>query len=181
MTRKATCSIRGCKGKVRARGWCEKHYRRWRVHGDPLTVIPFGSKPKNRICVVEGCDRPHSALGWCQMHRLRVKETGEVGPPGPLKPPTYATCCHPDGCERLVSGKDGWCHMHAERIAAHGEPGPAEAYVERARKQPVLCWALTNAGEMCGRPTVAKGLCVTHAKRLQRNGTLDVVRRRVGV
>lgn len=32
----ATCSIDGCAAKVRARGWCTKHWKRWRYHGDPL-------------------------------------------------------------------------------------------------------------------------------------------------
>lgn len=32
----ATCSIGDCGGKVIARGWCNKHYLRWRNHGDPL-------------------------------------------------------------------------------------------------------------------------------------------------
>lgn len=32
------CSIEGCAGKVNARGWCGKHYMRWRAHGDPLMV-----------------------------------------------------------------------------------------------------------------------------------------------
>jgi len=29
------CKIEGCKNKIIARGWCRKHYERWRVHGDP--------------------------------------------------------------------------------------------------------------------------------------------------
>lgn len=31
----ATCSIDGCRARVIARGWCDKHYARWRVYGDP--------------------------------------------------------------------------------------------------------------------------------------------------
>lgn len=34
-----SCSIEGCDGAVRARGWCSKHYQRWKKHGDPLKVI----------------------------------------------------------------------------------------------------------------------------------------------
>ena len=33
-----TCSVAGCCAPFKARGWCDKHYRRWREHGDPLTV-----------------------------------------------------------------------------------------------------------------------------------------------
>lgn len=29
------CSVNGCFSKVKARGWCQKHYRRWQRHGDP--------------------------------------------------------------------------------------------------------------------------------------------------
>jgi len=32
------CTINDCTGPVVARGWCDKHYRRWRKHGDPLTT-----------------------------------------------------------------------------------------------------------------------------------------------
>lgn len=32
------CSIPDCAGRIKARGWCDKHWKRWRVHGDPLTV-----------------------------------------------------------------------------------------------------------------------------------------------
>lgn len=45
------------------------------------------------------------------------------------------------------------------------------------------CWAplgeyeAPEDGALCGRPTVAHGLCTRHARRMQRNGTLDIVRR----
>jgi hypothetical protein len=32
------CSIEGCGHSVIARGWCTKHYSRWKIHGDPNTV-----------------------------------------------------------------------------------------------------------------------------------------------
>jgi tRNA-dihydrouridine synthase len=32
------CSIEGCSGGVVGRGWCGKHWQRWRTHGDPNTV-----------------------------------------------------------------------------------------------------------------------------------------------
>ena len=34
----ATCSIDGCNKPAKSRGWCSKHYTRWKRHGDPLKV-----------------------------------------------------------------------------------------------------------------------------------------------
>jgi len=39
------CSVLGCGDSVTSRGWCEKHYARWRRRGDP--VAPY-LKPGNR-------------------------------------------------------------------------------------------------------------------------------------
>lgn len=36
---KKTCSIDGCEDIVSCRGWCEKHYNRWRRHGNPNTTL----------------------------------------------------------------------------------------------------------------------------------------------
>lgn len=35
------CSIDGCGKPIKARGWCETHYARWKRHGDPLTTQRF--------------------------------------------------------------------------------------------------------------------------------------------
>lgn len=29
------CSVDGCEVKAKARGWCPRHWKRWRAHGDP--------------------------------------------------------------------------------------------------------------------------------------------------
>lgn len=33
-----SCSIEGCDGIHRSRGWCRSHYEAWRRHGDPLEL-----------------------------------------------------------------------------------------------------------------------------------------------
>jgi len=33
-----TCSVEDCRAEARKRGWCLKHYMRWRRHGDPTKV-----------------------------------------------------------------------------------------------------------------------------------------------
>lgn len=45
---KRTCSVEGCERRVTARGWCPKHYARWKKHGDPLRVDPNGRPPVDR-------------------------------------------------------------------------------------------------------------------------------------
>lgn len=34
--KRTLCSITGCGHPQHARGWCNKHYKRWSEHGDPL-------------------------------------------------------------------------------------------------------------------------------------------------
>lgn len=36
MAKRSVCSIDGCINLSVARGWCSKHWQRWRDHGDPL-------------------------------------------------------------------------------------------------------------------------------------------------
>lgn len=38
----AECSIAGCGNDAKTRGWCPKHYQRWRTHGDPTKTNPRG-------------------------------------------------------------------------------------------------------------------------------------------
>jgi len=42
------CSVKHCSREVLCRGWCERHYRRWRRHGDPLTVVK--GPERRRVC-----------------------------------------------------------------------------------------------------------------------------------
>lgn len=42
-----TCNIPDCGRGHYGKGWCEKHYLRWRAHGDPLVVLT--SSPKHTL------------------------------------------------------------------------------------------------------------------------------------
>ena len=59
-----TCSIKGCHKQHNAKGFCSKHYSRYRKHGDPFTVHPR----LTAVCTIAGCGAPHCARGLCQRH-----------------------------------------------------------------------------------------------------------------
>lgn len=67
------CSVSGCEKSHLARGYCDKHYRRWRLYGDPLGQAPRHSD----TCSVEGCIRPYLARGFCSKHYKRWQKHGD--------------------------------------------------------------------------------------------------------
>ena len=48
--------INGCPNEATTKGFCNKHYQRWRNHGDPLVVLPrSGNKTKRSIVTWRVC------------------------------------------------------------------------------------------------------------------------------
>ena len=45
----ATCSVEGCDDLVVARGWCNKHWKRWRKFGDPLAQVQTRGNDEERF------------------------------------------------------------------------------------------------------------------------------------
>ena len=44
------CKVEGCETQHRTRGLCDKHYRRWRVHGDPnVSMYRMTGTPWERL------------------------------------------------------------------------------------------------------------------------------------
>lgn len=68
------CAAEGCdKTAWNSRGWCSKHYQRWRIHGDPNYI-----RPPKPACCVDGCGRAVHAGDLCKMHRRRELRHGDV-------------------------------------------------------------------------------------------------------
>lgn len=47
------CTVPGCDGEVSARGWCIRHYTRWKRHGDPEAVTrtpPIAPGAVDKFC-----------------------------------------------------------------------------------------------------------------------------------
>lgn len=79
MDKRTTCTIGDCDGRVSARGWCNKHYLRWRTYGDARAEVRARSANVGS-CSVDGCDGPSRKRGWCASHYSQWQKTGEAKP-----------------------------------------------------------------------------------------------------
>ena len=64
------CRVPDCHGKHKARGYCNKHYRRVLRHGSVDGHRERGG-PNIGPCSVDGCDSPAWTRGWCTKHYSR--------------------------------------------------------------------------------------------------------------
>lgn len=75
----ATCTVPGCAKPQRrpnsSRPWCDQHYQRWRLYGDPAEPSRW-EQPKT--CTVAGCAKPHYGKGLCVMHAARLRRHGDL-------------------------------------------------------------------------------------------------------
>jgi hypothetical protein len=87
MTTSSHCKAKKCKRAVRAKGYCDRHYKAWRRGELP--------KPRYRICKAENCRKPMVARGLCQTHfdawkasRSKAAPAAASAPaPAPAQPP----------------------------------------------------------------------------------------------
>lgn len=121
-----TCSIEDCENPSRKRGWCPKHYARWRAHGDTAVVIT----PLELACSVEGCERPGKTIGMCGFHRRRLREGTALRKP--LKP--RGAQCSADDCTDIAQYR-GLCRKHRQRQDYVDNPTPFKAKTARRRYQ----------------------------------------------
>lgn len=63
------CSVEGCDRPFAARGFCHKHYHRYRREL-PLDATTEQIKRRKVFasCKAEGCDKIVQARGWCKLH-----------------------------------------------------------------------------------------------------------------
>ena len=73
-----TCTVEGCSAKRLARGWCSKHYQRWKNHGSTDSLLQErGTEPPP--CSIDGCANRGTGpggLGYCEKHYRRVQRHG---------------------------------------------------------------------------------------------------------
>ena len=59
----SACAIGDCEARAVCRGWCHKHYSRWRRWGDPLYVVPRPSTEERFWAKVDK-DAPNGCWIW---------------------------------------------------------------------------------------------------------------------
>lgn len=120
-----TCSIIDCARPVFARGWCGRHWYRWRQYGDPIAGSPLRQQ-WDAICSVAGCDRPHTSLGYCRAHYMRVWQRGDP---------------RADRSVRTFGDEPGY---HAAHYRIYNLRGRADDYLCQHCGETALEWAYTN-------------------------------------
>ena len=73
------CAVEGCDNIVKTRGWCVKHYTRWRNHGDPLITHKVATRA-DEVCFAPECDKPAQGggHGLCGTHYARWWRNGDL-------------------------------------------------------------------------------------------------------
>ena len=68
---KGTCKFEGCAATAVGKGYCARHYKRWR-HG----ALP---KARYKICSSEGCRKPRAVRAKCEEHSKTKPAAGGTG------------------------------------------------------------------------------------------------------
>ncbi len=64
MASKGTCKADSCDKDVRAKGYCDRHYRKWRKGAM--------GKPRHRSCNEKDCGKAPHRRGLCEQHYLKA-------------------------------------------------------------------------------------------------------------
>lgn len=67
------CSVDGCTNPSRAKGWCKRHYERWRTTGTVDLKVP-----EMVTCSANGCDARAHAKSLCYKHYFRWYRKGHT-------------------------------------------------------------------------------------------------------
>lgn len=69
------CKIENCESKHYALGYCGKHYKKYKLYGDPL-YVHNPAEYHSDICSIPDCGKKRTARGYCQTHYVRYLKYG---------------------------------------------------------------------------------------------------------
>lgn len=146
----AGCVVSGCGRKIKARGLCYSHYRKFRLAGD-LERFPGPGRGRrapeaSRLCTgVSQCGKSELARGLCESCYQSRRKSGQL----PLLPKINAgQCCRVNGCAKEPRAL-GYCDSHYRRLKIYGDP-----LASAPRKTGGPC-----ATDGCNGVAKADGLC----------------------
>ena len=85
MANKGNCKAENCDKPVRGKGYCDRHYRKWRKG--------LLGKPRYRTCNEEGCRKPRLRRALCEEHF--AKKTAKAPAPAAAPAPEAAPAAAP--------------------------------------------------------------------------------------
>lgn len=138
------CVVDGCDRKYHSLGYCEMHYSRVRVHGEPGVPgsLHKNSKRSIKYCNVDKCNNVHKSLGYCGMHYTRFKRYGEPGSFELQRHSRPVRECQVNGCIKKHDAL-GYCRTHYMSIYRYGIT--PEEIDDKIRQQKNLC-------KLCQKP-----------------------------
>lgn len=71
-----TCDLLGCTGRHKAKGYCVKHYSRYKKHGDPTVCLSPKIYSQNE-CSIDKCNEVHVSHGYCSSHYSSYRRYGD--------------------------------------------------------------------------------------------------------
>ncbi|SRR5258706_5248209 len=73
-----TCSVEGCSDPHLAKGFCDRHYKQWRKHGEITKAIHIRTQPLlfYQACGIKGCKKENHGKKYCSMHSQRLRKFG---------------------------------------------------------------------------------------------------------
>ena len=131
----STCKVEGCNDPFNAKGFCRKHYEKFKRYGDPLYKR---ETQKGQSCTVPGCGNGIICKGLCAIHYGRWRRNGD-----PLKTAldrdqdtgrffSKSDTCKAAGCNGHRFAK-GYCQNHYYHFWKHGSATGGRSTPNRKR------------------------------------------------
>ena len=95
------CKDAECNSNAISKGYCDKHYRRFKKYGNAKTV----HKHVNKTCIDDECNNNAISKGYCDKHYRRFKKKGTS------KILQRKQVCKIDGCQSKHLAKS-LCYTH---------------------------------------------------------------------
>lgn len=140
-----TCAVHDCEKRVRSRGWCDRHYWRWRKYGSPTEVTIIYGDVEARFWPKVNKDGPTPAhrldLGPCWLWTASLFPGGY----GCFSLDQKSVLAHRWAFERLVSSipedltLDHLCREKRCVNPGHLEPVTAAENIRRAHAAKTHC------------------------------------------